>query len=100
MPDRLYGALVASAVGKSGNINVHIPETFMRSDFDGRFTLRAAYNDLTLAHNLARQFGVPLLTTLPALEEMKATMDRGLGGRDAAKTMALHEDRSGVHARP
>ena len=48
----------------------------MRSDFDGRFTLRAAYNDLTLAHNLARQFGVPLLTTLPALEEMKATMDR------------------------
>ena len=59
-PQRLFDALKGSALGKGGNINVRLVETFMRSDFEPRFTLAGAHKDLSLAVELAKSLDVPL----------------------------------------
>ena len=59
-PQSLFDALKGSALGKGGNINVRLVETFMRSDFEPRFTLAGAHKDLSLAVELADNLEVPL----------------------------------------
>ena len=99
-PQRLFDALKGSALGKGGNINVRLVETFMRSDFEPRFTLAGAHKDLSLAVELADRLGVPLRISPLALSELVEAKERGLGNRDASIAMTLQEERSGVRARP
>ena len=99
-PQRLFDALKGSALGKGGNINVRLVETFMRSDFEPRFTLAGAHKDLSLALELADSLNVPLRITPLALSELREAVERGLGDRDASIAMTLQEERSGVRARP
>ena len=99
-PQSLFDALKGSALGKGGNINVRLVETFMHSDFEPRFTLAGAYKDLSLAVELADNLEVPLRISRLALAELAEAKDRGLGGRDASIAMTLQEERSGVRARP
>ena len=99
-PQRLFDALKGSALGKGGNINVRLVETFMRSDFEPRFTLTGAHKDLSLAVELAERLDVPLRISPLALAELAEAKERGLGGRDASIAMTLQEERSGVRARP
>ena len=99
-PQSLFDALKGSALGKGGNINVRLVETFMRSDFEPRFTLAGAHKDLSLAVELANNLEVPLRISPLALAELAEAKDRGLGGRDASIAMTLQEERSGVRARP
>ena len=99
-PQRLFDALKGSALGKGGNINVRLVETFMRSDFEPRFTLKGAHKDLSLAVELANRLNVPLRIAPLALSELSEAVERGHGDRDASIAMTLQEDRSGVRARP
>ena len=99
-PQRLFDALKGSALGKGGNINVRLVETFMRSDFEPRFTLTGAHKDLSLAVELADSLNVPLRISPLALAELAEAKERGLGDRDASIAMTLQEERSGVRARP
>ncbi len=99
-PLRLFDALSQSAIGKGGNMGARIPETFMRSDFEPRFTLDGAYKDLSLAIELAERLGVPLRIATLALEEMEQALALGYGGRDASIAMTMQERRAGVRARP
>ena len=99
-PQRLFDALKGSALGKGGNINVRLVETFMRSDFEPRFTLAGAHKDLSLAVELAERLNVPLRISPLALSELTEAKERGLGDRDASIAMTLQEERSGVRARP
>ena len=99
-PQRLFEALKGSALGKGGNINVRLVETFMRSDFEPRFTLTGAHKDLSLAVELADSLNVPLRIAPLALSELTEAKERGLGDRDASIAMTLQEERSGVSARP
>ena len=99
-PQRLFDALKGSALGKGGNINVRLVETFMRSDFEPRFTLTGAHKDLSLAVELAERLDVPLRISPLALAELAEAKERGLGDRDASIAMTLQEERSGVRARP
>ena len=99
-PQSLFDALKGSALGKGGNINVRLVETFMRSDFEPRFTLAGAHKDLSLAVELAERLNVPLRISPLALSELAEAKDRGLGNRDASIAMMLQEERSGVRARP
>ena len=99
-PQRLFDALKGSALGKGGNINVRLVETFMQSDFEPRFTLTGAHKDLSLAVELADSLNVPLRIAPLALSELREAKERGLGDRDASIAMTLQEERSGVSARP
>ena len=99
-PQRLFDALKGSALGKGGNINVRLVETFMQSDFEPRFTLTGAHKDLSLAVELADRLNVPLRIAPLALSELREAKERGLGDRDASIAMTLQEERSGVSARP
>ncbi len=99
-PQNLFDALKGSALGKGGNINVRLVETFMRSDFEPRFTLKGAHKDLSLAVELADRLDVPLRIAPLALSELSEAVERGHGDRDASIAMTLQEDRSGVRARP
>ena len=99
-PQSLFDALKGSALGKGGNINLRLVETFMRSDFEPRFTLAGAHKDLSLAVELADNLEVPLRISPLALAELAEAKERGLGDRDASIAMTLQEERSGVRARP
>ena len=99
-PQSLFDALKGSALGKGGNINVRLVETFMRSDFEPRFTLAGAHKDLSLALELADRLDVTLRIAPLALSELREALDRGLGDLDASIAMTLQEERSGVRARP
>ncbi len=99
-PQRLFDALRGSAIGNGANIKVRLAETFMRSDFEPRFTLAGAHKDLTLALELADRLNVPLRLTPLALSELGEAVERGLADLDASIAMTLQEERSGVRARP
>ena len=99
-PQRLFDALKGSALGKGGNINVRLVETFMRSDFEPRFTLAGAHKDLSLALELADRLNVPLRIAPLALSELREAVKRGFSNLDASIAMTLQEERSGVRARP
>jgi 3-hydroxyisobutyrate dehydrogenase len=94
--DRLLEALQLAAIGKGGNIQVRIPETYMRGDFEPRFTLKGAHKDIGLAVGLADEVGVPVKIARTVLDEMDTAISMGLGDRDASIAMTLQEKRAGV----
>lgn len=96
-PDRLLEALQQSAIGKGGNLHVRIPDTFMKGDFEPRFTLAGAHKDVQLAIQLAEEFGVPTRIALSVVDEMKTALSKGFGDRDASIVMTLQEERAGVN---
>lgn len=96
-PERLLDALQQAAIGKGGNLHVRIPETYMKGDFEPRFTLKGAHKDLSLAVGLADELGVPVKIARTVLDELGTAMSKGLGDRDASIAMTLQEERAGVH---
>ena len=99
-PQALLAALQVSAIGQGGNLHVRIPETFMRNDFEPRFTLAGARKDLALAVELADELGVPAEFAQKCLDALNEAYDRGDGDRDASIAMTLQEERAGVRVRP
>ena len=96
-PDRLLEALQQAAIGKGGNLHVRLPDTFMKGDFEPRFTLNGAHKDIQLAVALADEVGVPVKIARTVLGEMETALSRGFGDRDASIVMTLQEERAGVH---
>ena len=96
-PDRLLEALQQSAIGKGGNLHVRMPDTFMKGDFEPRFTLAGAHKDVRLAVGLAEESGVPIRIARTVLDEIESALSKGLGDRDASIVMTLQEERAGVH---
>ena len=94
---RLLQALQQSAIGKGGNLHERIPETFMKGDFNPRFTLDGAHKDLHLAVEMADEGKVPVKIARDVLDELKTALSMGLGDLDASIVMTLQEERSGIH---
>ena len=94
-PDRLLKALQQSAIGKGGNLQVRIPDTFRKGDFEPRFTLAGAHKDVQLAVGLAEEAGVPIRIARAVLEEIETALSKGFGDRDASIVMTLQEERAG-----
>jgi len=94
---RLLQALQQSAIGKGGNLHERIPETFMKGDFNPRFTLDSAHKDLHLAVEMADEGKVPVKIARNVLDELKTALSMGLGDLDASIVMTLQEERSGIH---
>ena len=95
--NRLLQALQQSAIGKGGNLHERIPETFMKGDFNPRFTLNGAHKDLHLAVEMADEGEVPIRIARSVLDELETALSMGLGDRDASIAMTLQEERSGIH---
>ena len=98
-PQALYNALLASSIGRATNLHVRLPDTFMKGDFEPRFTLSGARKDVALAVALAGEHDVPVRLAQRCLEEMDAAIARGYGDRDASIVMTLQEERARVRAR-
>ena len=95
-PDRLLNALQQAAIGKAGNLHVRLPDTYMKGDFEPRFTLNGAHKDIRLAVGLADEVGVPVKLARLVLDEMETAVSQGLGDRDASIVLTLQEQRANV----
>jgi 3-hydroxyisobutyrate dehydrogenase len=98
-PVALLKALRQGATGRKRTFD-RLPEHFLPGKYDpADFTVRLAHKDVTLALQMARDFGVPMCIGEIALGELVACIERGWGERDCRVAMTLQEERAGVSVR-
>ena len=98
-PVALLKALRQGATGRKRTFD-RLPEHFLPGKYDpADFTVRLAHKDVTLALQMARDFGVPMRIGEIALGELVACIERGWGERDCRVAMTLQEERAGVSVR-
>jgi 3-hydroxyisobutyrate dehydrogenase len=88
-----------AALGQQMSMKVRLPATYLRGDFDPRFSLALAKKDLGLAMDLARETGTPMRLATLCDQELAEAMARGWAGRDASIALTLQEERAGVEVR-
>jgi 3-hydroxyisobutyrate dehydrogenase-like beta-hydroxyacid dehydrogenase len=88
-----------AALGQQMSLKVRLPATYLRGDFDPRFSLGLARKDLGLAVDLARACEVPMRLGALCEQEMTEAMARGWADRDASIFLTLQEERAGVQVR-
>jgi 3-hydroxyisobutyrate dehydrogenase-like beta-hydroxyacid dehydrogenase len=88
-----------AALGHQMNLKVRLPATYLRGDFDPRFSLALARKDLGLALQLARETETPMRLAAICEAEMAEAMARGWGDRDASIFLTLQEERAGAKVR-
>jgi len=98
-PATIYKVFTEAALGNQMNLKVRLPATYLRGDFDPRFSLALANKDLRLAQQLARETDTPMRLNALAAQEMAEAMARGWGERDASIFLTLQEERAGVTVR-
>jgi 3-hydroxyisobutyrate dehydrogenase len=98
-PAVIYEVFATAALGNQMNLKVRLPATYLRGDFDPRFSLALARKDLGLALDLARETGTPMRLAAICEAEMQAAIDRGWADRDASIFLTLQEERAGVEVR-
>lgn len=98
-PAVIYEVFTTAALGNQMNLKVRLPATYLRGDFDARFSLALAHKDLGLALDLARETGTPMRLNALAKAEMDEAMRRGWAARDASIFLTLQEERAGVGVR-
>lgn len=98
-PLALLKALRQGATGRKRTFD-RLPEHFLSGKYDpADFTVRLAHKDVTLALQMARDFGVPMRIGEIALGELVACIERGWAERDCRVAMTLQEERAGVSVR-
>lgn len=88
-----------AALGHMMSLKVRLPATYLRGDFDPRFSLALARKDLGLALELARATDTPMRLAALCEEEMIEAVARGWADRDASIFLTLQEERAGVKVR-
>jgi 3-hydroxyisobutyrate dehydrogenase len=88
-----------AALGQMMSLKVRLPATFLRGDFDPRFSLALAHKDLGLAIELARATDTPTRLATICEQEMAEAIGRGWADRDASIFLALQEERAKVQVR-
>ncbi|HVH81316.1 MAG TPA: NAD(P)-dependent oxidoreductase [Stellaceae bacterium] len=88
-----------AALGNQMNLKVRLPATYLRGDFEPRFSLALAHKDLGLALDLARETQTPMRLAALCAQEMNDAMARGWGHRDASIFLTLQEERANVAVR-
>ena len=88
-----------AALGHQMNLKVRLPATYLRGNFDPRFSLALAHKDLGLALDLARETATPMRLNALAKAEMDESMKRGWANRDASIFLTLQEERAGAEVR-
>jgi 3-hydroxyisobutyrate dehydrogenase len=88
-----------AALGQMMSLKVRLPATYLRGNFDPRFSLALAYKDLGLAQELARTTQTPMPLGALCEQEMAEAMSRGWADRDASIFLTLQEERAKVQVR-
>ena len=88
-----------AALGHMMNLKVRLPATYLRGDFDPRFSLALARKDLGLAMDLARTTNTPMRLGALCEQEMIEAIGRGWAKRDASIFLTLQEERAKVEVR-
>jgi 3-hydroxyisobutyrate dehydrogenase len=89
-----------AALGQMMSLKVRLPATWLRGDFDPRFSLALARKDLGLALELARATGTPMRLAAICEQEMIEAVGRGWADRDASIFLTLQEERAKIQVRP
>ncbi|MBV9964619.1 MAG: NAD(P)-dependent oxidoreductase, partial [Alphaproteobacteria bacterium] len=88
-----------AALGQQMSLKVRLPATYLRGDFDPRFSLALARKDLGLAMDLARETKTPMRLAALCEQELMEAIARGWAGRDASIALTLQEERAGIEVR-
>jgi 3-hydroxyisobutyrate dehydrogenase len=89
-----------AALGQMMSLKVRLPATYLRGDFEPRFSLALARKDLGLAQELARATDTPMRLGALCEAEMIEAIGRGWTDRDASIFLTLQEERAKVQVRP
>jgi 3-hydroxyisobutyrate dehydrogenase len=88
-----------AALGQMMSLKVRLPATWLRGNFDPRFSLALARKDLGLAQELARATDTPMRLGALCEAEMIEAIGRGWADRDASVFLTLQEERAKVQVR-
>jgi len=88
-----------AALGQMMSLKVRLPATWLRGNFDPRFSLALARKDLGLAQELARATDTPMRLGALCEAEMIEAIGRGWADRDASIFLTLQEKRAKVQVR-
>jgi 3-hydroxyisobutyrate dehydrogenase-like beta-hydroxyacid dehydrogenase len=88
-----------AALGHQMSMKVRLPATWLRGDFDPRFSLALARKDLGLALDLARATNTPMRLAALCEQELIEAVGRGWAARDASIALTLQEERANVEVR-
>jgi 3-hydroxyisobutyrate dehydrogenase-like beta-hydroxyacid dehydrogenase len=88
-----------SGLGRNLDLQIAMPATLFRGDFQPRFAMKTARKDMGLATELAHAVGVPMNMAEMCEAEMAAAMWRGWGDLDNTIFLTLQEERAGVEVR-
>src|SRR6266851_2156765 len=88
-----------AALGHQMSLKVRLPATYLRGDFDPRFSLALAKKDLGLALDLARATETPMRFAALCEQELIEAIGRGWADRDASIALTLQEERAGATVR-
>jgi 3-hydroxyisobutyrate dehydrogenase-like beta-hydroxyacid dehydrogenase len=95
----IYKVFTEAALGNQMNLKIRLPATYLRGNFDPRFSLALARKDLGLALDLARETGTPMRLAAICEAEMVEAVRRGWADRDASIFLTLQEERANVEVR-
>jgi 3-hydroxyisobutyrate dehydrogenase len=88
-----------AALGQQMSLKVRLPATYLRGDFNPRFSLALARKDLGLAMDLARETKTPMRLAALCEQELLEAVGRGWADRDASIALTLQEERAGAEVR-
>jgi 3-hydroxyisobutyrate dehydrogenase len=88
-----------SGLGRNLDLQVAMPATLFRGNFQPRFLMKTARKDMGLATELAREIGVPMNVADLCERDMAEAMERGWGEKDNTIFLTLQEERAGVEVR-
>ena len=88
-----------AALGHQMSLKVRLPATYLRGDFDPRFSLALAKKDLGLALDLARSTETPMRFAALCEQELIEAIGRGWADRDASIALTLQEERARITVR-
>jgi len=88
-----------AALGHQMSLKVRLPATYLRGDFDPRFSLALAKKDLGLALDLARATETPMRFAALCEQELIEAIGRGWADRDASIALTLQEERARITVR-
>jgi 3-hydroxyisobutyrate dehydrogenase len=98
-PQTIVEVFNEAALGHMMSLKVRLPATYLRGNFEPRFSLQLARKDLGLALELARATNVPMRLGALCEQEMVEAMARGWANRDASIFLTLQEERAQVQVR-
>ena len=85
-----------SALGKNFDLQVRLPETLFKGDFEPRFSLKLANKDLNLAIELAASLGMDFSMAETCQIDMLKAVEKGWSDMDSSIFLTLQEEKSGV----